>query len=129
MSRPDWGRYFLDIAWAVSARASCPRARCGAVLVGPDNRILATGYNGAPAGAPHCLEDGCLMADGHCQRSVHAEVNAVAQAARWGVRVAGATAYVVRTNTGGSVGAGCCRECLKVLTAAGIYDIVEEDGG
>lgn len=119
MTRPAWTEYWIGIAHAVSARASCPRARVGAVLVSPDNRLLGCGYNGAPPGQPHCTDVGCEMVDGHCQRALHAEVNAVAFAARYGVPVAGAHLYLyVSRSDGGST--DVCRECAKVLTAAGV---------
>jgi dCMP deaminase len=112
--RPSWDEYFLSIAREVSSRASCPRASVGAVLV-RDSRILATGYNGAPSGEPHCLEQGCVMEDGHCQRALHAEVNAIAHAAAAGVSIKGSRLYLYDTN-----GRQPCRECSKVLTAAGV---------
>ena len=118
-SRPTWHAYFMGIAEAVAARASCPRATCGAVVVDGRNRIVSTGYNGAPPGEPDCLEVGCDMEGDHCQRALHAEVNAVAHAARSGASVAGCRVYIYRVNSG-SVGEGPCRECLKVLTAAGV---------
>lgn len=110
--RPTWDEYFRGIAQAVSVRASCPRASVGAVIVSNDNRILATGYNGAPSGDPDCIEAGCDMQDNHCQRALHAEVNAVAFAARHGTAIRGARIYVT--------GRDVCRECAKVLRAAGI---------
>lgn len=113
--RPDWDEWFSLIAQAVSQRASCPRAQVGALIVSQDNRILAAGYNGAPAGEPHCLEVGCLIEDGHCQRAIHAEVNAVAQAARTGVRIAGSR--LILHSSRGDI---ACRECAKVLRAAGV---------
>lgn len=117
--RPSWDEYFLEIAKLVSTRATCPRASVGAVLV-LDKRIVATGYNGAPPGEPHCTEVGCLMEDGHCQRAIHAEVNAIAQAAQFGVAVRGATLYVYD-----SLGRGReCRECRKVVKAAGVMKVV-----
>ena len=112
--RPHWPTYFTNIAREVSTRASCPRASVGAVLV-KDNRLLATGYNGAPTGQSHCLDDGCIMEDGHCQRSLHAEVNAIAHAARAGVSIQGAHLYLYDT-----LERGPCRECQKVLRAAGV---------
>lgn len=114
-ARPDWSSYFWKIAEAVAQRASCPRASVGAVLVSKDNRILSTGYNGAPASYPDCLRVGCLMEDDHCQRALHAEVNAVAYAARHGVNIDGARLYLYNSR-----GDGVCRECAKVLAAAGI---------
>lgn len=92
--RPDWDTYFLLIAKAVSARASCPRASVGAVVVNEDNRILSTGYNGAPADEVHCIDEGCeLSSDGHCMCAVHAEDNAISYAKYKGVDMTGCTLY------------------------------------
>ena len=92
-NRPNWDDYFMDIAFAVAERSTCDRAHVGAVLV-RDRRILTTGYNGAPAGLPHCDEVGHLIVDGHCVRALHAEQNAIIQAALHGISIQGATAYV-----------------------------------
>src|SRR5512136_404852 len=73
--RPDWDSYFMKIAYAVSERSTCDRALVGCVLV-LDKRILTTGFNGSPVGQPHCDEEGHLMVDGHCIRTIHAETNA-----------------------------------------------------
>ena len=78
--RPDWDSYFLKIAYAVSERSTCDRAFVGCVLV-LEKRILTTGFNGSPAGQGHCDEIGHLMVDGHCVRTIHAETNAIIQAA------------------------------------------------
>ena len=111
--RSDWHTYFMDIAEAVSRRATCPRASVGAVIV-KDNRLVATGYNGALAGSRHCTDEGvgCKMVDGHCKRTMHAEMNAVAYAARNGVSLQGTTLYLY--------GKDVCRECRNVLIAAGV---------
>jgi len=116
MARPDWDEYFLAIAEVVSRRSTCPRARVGAVIVSPDNRVLATGYNGSPPGELHCDDVGCLMVDGHCQRTLHAEVNAIAFAARAGVKLEGGRLYIWSSR--GDVEP--CRECEKVRKATGI---------
>ena len=71
-TRPSWDDYFMDITFQVAKRSTCDRARVGAVIV-KDKRILTTGYNGSPAGLPHCDEIGHLMVDGHCVRTLHAE--------------------------------------------------------
>lgn len=76
--RSDWDTYFFDIARIVSTRATCPRKQVGCVIV-HNKRILATGYNGAPAGAEHCTDVGCAMVANHCTRAIHAEENAVQQ--------------------------------------------------
>ena len=92
MTRPDFDLYFIRIAKEVASRATCPRAAVGAVIV-KDNRIISVGYNGAPRGLPHCEDVGCDIQDGHCKRSIHAETNAIALAARYGIAVEGATLY------------------------------------
>ena len=123
-NRPSWDEYFFSIAYVVATRSTCPRAKCGTVLVHPTSKhILATGYNGAPPNEPHCYETGCNMEDGHCQTAIHSEVNAIAHAARCGVQVDGALAYIVKINNT-SKSTGPCRECMKVVKAANIQ-IVE----
>lgn len=114
MSRPDWNEYFLQVATTVAQRASCLRRKCGAVFT-RDHRILATGYNGAPPGMPQCDEVGCEMENGHCVRCTHAETNAIATAARFGVSLEGSTLYI----HGGTP----CYACAKVLLVAGVKAI------
>ena len=92
MSRPDWDLYFIRIAREVASRSTCPRAAVGAVIT-RNNRILATGYNGAPEGMPHCIDEGCSVVDGHCQRAIHAEANALYMAVINDISVKGATLY------------------------------------
>lgn len=75
-SRPDRVTYFMEIANIVAKRSTCTRAQVGAVLVS-DNRIISCGYNGSTRGAPHCIDDGCLIYDSHCIRTIHAEMNAL----------------------------------------------------
>lgn len=118
IKRPDWDTYFRGIARSVAQRATCPRAKCGAVIVSDDNRILATGYNGSVAGDDHCIDVGCDVVDGHCQRAIHAEANALAYAARYGVAVGGARLYL-HIDNGGTV-VDVCRECMKWLRAANV---------
>ena len=124
--RPDWNKYFMDAAEWASSRASCPRATCGAAIV-VNNRVIATGYNGAPEGHPQCDKVGCDMEDGHCQRVLHAEVNAIGQLAQGTGGGRGATMYIFRANTT-SVGDGPCRECRKSMMAAGIWNFYTVDG-
>jgi len=112
--RPSWDDYFMEIAFTVAQRSTCDRAHVGAVLV-RDRRILATGYNGAPAGLPHCDDVGHLMVDGHCVRTLHAEQNAIIQGALHGVSTQGATAYVTHQP---------CLTCAKMLINAGIRRVV-----
>ena len=113
-TRPSWDDYFMDIAFTVAQRSTCDRAHVGCVLV-RDRRMLCTGYNGAPAGLPHCDEVGHLMIDGHCVRTLHAEQNAIIQAALHGVSTQGATAYVTHQP---------CLTCAKMLINAGVRRVV-----
>src|SRR5512137_2181588 len=112
--RPDWDTYFIDIATVVATRSTCDRASVGAVLV-RDKRILTTGFNGSPTGQPHCDEAGHLMVDGHCVRTIHAETNAIIQAALHGVSTKGSTCYVTHMP---------CLNCTKALINAGIVRLV-----
>jgi len=114
--RQSWNEYFLMLARHVSTRATCDRLNAGCVLV-RDKRILATGYNGSLPGADHCDDVGHLMMNDHCVATIHAEANAVANAARAGVGTMGASAYVTATP---------CWNCIKILVAAGIKTIFFE---
>jgi dCMP deaminase len=115
-TRPSWDEYFMRIAKEVATRATCPRRSVGAVIV-LDRRILTTGYNGAPHGLAHCTEVGCKIVDGHCQRALHAEQNAILQAALNGVSTRGATMYVTCQP---------CNACAKMIINAGIERVVFE---
>jgi len=118
--RMPWPEYFKGIAIAVSARASCPRDTVGAVIVDAYHRVIATGYNGAAPGEDECVEVGCRIEDGHCQRANHAEVNALADAAARGVSVRGCTMYLYRERF---PDLGVCRECDKLVRAVGLYKV------
>lgn len=125
MPRPSWDEYFMGIAEQVAGRATCVRRACGAVLV-KEKRILATGYNGAPAGLRHCEEIGCLREElgvpsgekHELCRAIHAEQNAVVQAARHGIAIDGATVYCTHQP---------CVLCGKILINAGVTEIVYRD--
>jgi len=112
--RPDWDEYFLKLAMLASERATCPRMHCGCVLV-RNKEVVATGYNGSIPGDEHCEDIGCLVVDNHCVRTVHAEINALVQAAKRGHAIDGATAYVTNMP---------CTTCSKALIAAGISRVV-----
>lgn len=112
--RPNWDQYFLKLAMLASERATCPRMHCGCVLAKNKN-VIATGYNGSIPGDEHCEDTGCLMVDNHCVRTVHAEMNALIQAARRGHATDGATAYVTNMP---------CTTCAKALITAGIKRVV-----
>ncbi len=117
MSRPDWDEYFMGFARAAARRATCDRQHVGAVIV-VEKQVVATGYNGSVRGLPHCDEVGHDLVGGHCVRTIHAEMNALAQAARRGVAVEGAAIYTT---------ASPCWACFRVLVNAGIrvfvYDL------
>ena len=123
--RPDWDHYFMEIAQVVSKRSTCLRRSVGAVIV-KNKQILATGYNGTPKGMPHCGEVGCLREQLHVPsgknhelcRGIHAEQNAVVQAAVHGVSVEGGTLYCTNQP---------CVVCTKILINAGIERIVYKD--
>jgi len=120
--RPSWDDYFIDIARHVATRSTCLRRHVGAVIV-KDKRILSTGYNGAPRGLPHCSETGCLreklgIPSGQRQeicRGLHAEQNAIVQAALYGVAVEGAQIYCTHQP---------CITCAKMIINAGIVRVV-----
>ncbi len=117
--RIDWHSYFMSIAKLVAERATCNRAKIGAVIV-RDRNIIATGYNGSPAGLPHCTEVGCLIYESknpngeveeNCFRTIHAEINAITQAAKHGTSIDAAEIYIT---------ASPCYHCLKTLINCGI---------
>lgn len=112
--RVPWDDYFVKMLDAVAERATCDRGRCGAILV-VDRQILATGYVGAPPGFPHCDDAGHQMENGHCVRTVHAEQNALASAARRGVAVAGAVLYT---------SVAPCRVCAMLAVTVGVSRVV-----
>ena len=112
--RASWDEYFMNIAKEVATRSTCDRKFVGAVIV-RDRSILATGYNGSIRGLAHCDEEGHLMEEGHCVRTVHAEANAIVQAARNGMRIEGASIYVT---------ASPCWGCFRLIGNAGIVRIV-----
>lgn len=123
--RPSWDEYFIQITRQVASRSTCLRRQVGAVIV-KDKRILATGYNGAPSGFAHCSETGCLreqlrIPSGERQeicRGLHAEQNAIIQAALHGVSVAGADIYITHQP---------CITCAKMIINAGIKRVVAFD--
>jgi dCMP deaminase len=123
--RPSWDAYFMEVMEAISKRATCDRGRSGCVIA-KDNQLLVTGYVGSPIGLPHCDEVGhqmkkMLHADEsiteHCVRTVHAEQNAICQAAKNGVSIDGATLYCRMTP---------CRVCAMLIINCGIKRVVCE---
>jgi len=113
MQRASWDEYFMGIAKQVSTRSTCDRKFVGAVIV-RDRMILSTGYNGSIRGLPHCSEAGHMMENNHCVATIHAEANAVIQAAKNGTNITDATIYVT---------ASPCWLCFKMLGNAGIKRI------
>jgi dCMP deaminase len=113
MARADWNTYFMGIAHQAATRATCLRKHVGAVIV-RDRTVLSTGYNGSIRGLPHCEDGGCVVEDGHCITTVHAEANAILQAAKNGVSVDGAELYTT---------ASPCWNCFKLIANAGIRTI------
>ncbi|MCD6277524.1 cytidine/deoxycytidylate deaminase family protein [candidate division WOR-3 bacterium] len=127
MDRPSWDEYFMEITELVAKRSTCLRRKVGAVVV-KDKRILTTGYNGPPAGLKHCDELGGCLRDKlgipsgermELSRAVHAEQNAIIQAAKYGISIDGATIYVTNHP---------CFICAKMLINAGIKRIVYKEG-
>ena len=141
--RPNWKEYFLGIAKAASERSTCNRRKVGAIIV-KDNRILSTGYNGSPPNQDHCVDVGCEMGKEvfqccddvscqkcggenvyviyHCMRTIHAELNSIAWAARYGVGVDNADMYVWYT---GDTSYGVCRRCEAAMMASGIRRYID----
>jgi dCMP deaminase len=113
MARVDWHTYFMNIARQAATRSTCDRKHVGAVIV-RDKTILSTGYNGSIRGLPHCDEVGHLMDNGHCVATVHAEANAIIQAAKNGVRIDGGELYTT---------ASPCWNCFKLIANAGIQSV------
>ena len=126
MIRPGWDEYFMEITRLVARRSSCLRRQVGAVLV-KDKNILASGYNGVPTGITHCAETGCLRAKLNVPsgerhelcRGLHAEQNAIIQAAKHGTNIDGATLYSTTMP---------CIICAKMIINAGIKRVVYEEG-
>lgn len=123
--RPSWDEYFMELANAAAKRATCDRGRSGCVIV-KDKQVLVTGYVGSPIGLPHCDEVGHLFKKTfhedetittHCVRTVHAEQNAICQAARRGIALDGATLYCRMTP---------CRVCAMLIINCGIKRVVCE---
>lgn len=123
--RPTWDEYFMEVASTIAKRATCDRGRSGCVIA-RDRQILVTGYVGSPKGLPHCDDVGHLMkkvlhedgrATNHCLRTVHAEQNAICQAAKLGIALEGSTLYCKMTP---------CRTCAMLIINCGIKRVVCE---
>lgn len=111
--RVGWHTYFMNIAHQVATRSTCPRKHVGAVIV-RDRSILSTGYNGSLPGLPHCEDVGCVIEDGHCVATLHAEANAIVQAAKHGMMIDRSEIYTT---------ASPCWPCFKLIANCGIRKI------
>jgi dCMP deaminase len=115
MERITRDEFLMQVADLISLRATCPRAKVGAVLV-QEGRIVSTGYNGSPSGTPHCIDEGCILdKEGSCIRTVHAEVNCICFAAKHGIKTEGSTLYITLSP---------CLDCAKVIINAGIKEVI-----
>ncbi|AWI12913.1 MULTISPECIES: ComE operon protein 2 [Bacillaceae] len=110
MQRIEWDQFFMAQCFLISTRSTCTRLAVGATIV-RDKRIIAGGYNGSIAGGDHCIDKGCYVIDNHCVRTIHAEMNAILQCAKFGVPTEGAEIYVTHFP---------CLQCTKAIIQAGI---------
>ena len=113
VKRPEWNEYFGEITKQVALRSTCVRKKVGAIIV-KDKNIISTGYNGSIRGLEHCETVGCLMIEGHCTRTIHAEANAIIQAAKHGLTIDRAEIYI---------SASPCFNCFKLIANSGITKI------
>ncbi|PLT34635.1 ComE operon protein 2 [Bacillus sp. V5-8f] len=113
MERISWNQYFMAQSHLLALRSTCTRLTVGATIV-RDKRIIAGGYNGSIAGGDHCIDNGCYVIDNHCVRTIHAEMNAILQCAKFGVPTAGAEIYVTHFP---------CLQCCKSIIQAGIKKV------
>jgi dCMP deaminase len=113
--RPTWDEYFMRQTYLAAQRATCDRKHVGAVIISPDHRVIATGYNGAPAGQPSCDDVGHELHDGHCIRTLHAEDNAISFAGRMAMSC---TLYVTVIP---------CYDCAKRIVNVGIDTVVYDE--
>ena len=113
MERISWDQYFMAQSHLLALRSTCTRLTVGATIV-RDKRIIAGGYNGSIAGGDHCIDKGCFVIDNHCVRTVHAEMNALLQCAKFGVPTADAEIYVTHFP---------CLQCCKAIIQAGIKTV------
>lgn len=112
-ARIPWNQYFMAQAQLLAMRSTCERLKVGATIV-RDKRVIAGGYNGSVSGDVHCIDEGCYVVDEHCVRTIHAEMNAILQCAKFGIPTQGAAVYVTHFP---------CLQCTKMLLQAGISQI------
>ena len=113
MDRISWNEYFMAQSQLLALRSTCTRLTVGATIV-RDKRIIAGGYNGSIAGGDHCIDEGCYIIDNHCVRTIHAEMNALLQCAKFGVAAEGADMYVTHFP---------CLQCCKAIIQAGVKKV------
>ncbi len=113
LDRISWDEYFMAQSELLALRSTCTRLAVGATIV-RDKRIIAGGYNGSIAGGVHCIDEGCYVIDNHCVRTIHAEMNAILQCAKFGVPTDGADIYVTHFP---------CLQCCKAIVQAGIKTV------
>lgn len=114
MDRISWDQYFMAQSHLLALRSTCTRLTVGATIV-RDKRMIAGGYNGSVTGGVHCIDEGCYVIDNHCVRTIHAEMNAIIQCAKFGVPTTGAEIYVTHFP---------CIHCCKAIIQAGIKSVV-----
>ncbi|MDT8861431.1 ComE operon protein 2 [Alkalihalobacillus sp. MEB130] len=113
MQRISWDQYFMAQSHLLALRSTCTRLMVGATIV-REKRIIAGGYNGSVTGGAHCIDDGCYVVDNHCIRTIHAEVNALLQCAKFGVPTEGSEIYVTHFP---------CVHCSKAIIQAGVRSV------
>ncbi|TFE01090.1 ComE operon protein 2 [Jeotgalibacillus salarius] len=113
MNRISWNQYFMAQSHLLALRSTCTRLTVGATIV-REQRIIAGGYNGSIKGGTHCIDEGCYVIDHHCVRTIHAEMNAILQCAKFGAATEGASMYVTHFP---------CLQCTKAIIQAGIVKI------
>lgn len=113
MERISWHQYFMAQSHLLALRSTCDRLAVGATII-RDNRIIAGGYNGSVSGSVHCIDEGCYVIDGHCVRTIHAEMNAILQCAKFGVATEDAEIYVTHFP---------CLQCCKAIIQSGIKKV------
>lgn len=113
VERISWHQYFMAQSHLLALRSTCERLMVGATIV-RDKRIIAGGYNGSVSGSVHCIDEGCYVIDGHCVRTIHAEMNAILQCAKFGASTEGAEIYVTHFP---------CLNCCKAIIQSGIKTV------
>lgn len=114
MTRPSFDELAFQLTRDIAQRSTCPRLHTAAVIMTPDHRLVASGYSGSLPGLEHCEVNGCLIINTHCVRTLHAETNAISQAAKYGISINGCSIFVLHQP---------CLPCIKLIIASGIVSI------